>query len=77
MHDVSIRDEIRQRVIARRGRFHLFDALDARKTAVIVIDMQGTFCAEGAPAEVPLSRTLVTPINRLNEFVRQAGGHVI
>lgn len=77
MHTVGIRDEIRQRVIARRGKVHLFDELDAAKTAVIVIDMQATFCEEGGPAEVPMSRSLVDPINRLNTVVRKAGGHVI
>lgn len=77
MHSVGIRDEIKQRVVARRGKFHLFDELDAAKTAVVVIDMQATFCEEGGPAEVPLSRTLLNPINRLNAAVRKAGGHVI
>lgn len=77
MHSVGIRDEIKDRVIARRGKVHLFDSFDPARTAVIVIDMQATFCAEGAPAEVPLSRGLVGPINRLNKLVRNAGGHVI
>lgn len=77
MHGVGIRDEIKQRVMARRGRVHLFDRFDPARTAVIVIDMQATFCAEGAPAEVPLSRGLVGPINRLNAALRAAGGHVI
>ncbi len=77
MHSVGIRDEIKDRVIARRGKVHLFNRFDPARTAVIVIDMQATFCAEGAPAEVPLSRGLVGPINRLNGLVRQAGGHVI
>lgn len=77
MHSLGIRQEIKDRVIARRGKVHLFDAFDSARTAVIVIDMQATFCADGAPAEVPLSRGLVGPINRLNALVRQAGGHVI
>ncbi len=77
MHNLGIRDEIIERVLARRGRLHVFDHLDPRKTAVIVIDMQGTFCAEGAPAEVPLSRAIVDPINRLCAITRAAGGRVI
>lgn len=77
MHSIGIRDEIKERVIARRGKVHLFDRFDPARTAVIVIDMQATFCAEGGPAEVPLSRGLVEPINRLNMLVRDAGGHVI
>lgn len=77
IHNVEIRDEIKERVIARRGQLHLFDEFDPEKTAVIVIDMQSTFCEVGGPAEVPMSRELVNPINRLNRIVRSAGGHVI
>ena len=77
MHDVTIRPHIVDRVIARRGRLHLFDRLDGPRTALVVIDMQGTFCAPGAPAEVPASRTLVGPINRLAAGLRAAGGTVI
>jgi ureidoacrylate peracid hydrolase len=77
MHDIAIRQEIIDRVMARRGRLHLFDRLDPARTAVVNIDMQHTFCAPGAPAEVPLSRKIVEPINRLNAGMRQRGGHVI
>ena len=77
IHNVSIRDEIKDRVIARRGKLHLFETFEPVKTAVIVIDMQATFCEVGGPAEVPLSRDLVDPINRLSRLVRDAGGHVI
>ncbi len=55
----------------------MFDHLRAASTALIVIDMQGTFCAPGAPAEVPLSRGLIEPINRLAAGLRAAGGQVI
>lgn len=77
MHDVSIRQEIIDRVLKRRGRLHLFDTFESAKLAVVVIDMQPTFCAKDSPAEVPLARGLVTPINRLNALVRSAGGHII
>jgi ureidoacrylate peracid hydrolase len=77
MHDNTIRPHIVDRVIARRGRLHLFDRLPAACTALVAIDMQGTFCAPGAPAEVPASRALVGPINRLAAGLRAAGGTVI
>ena len=76
-HRSGIRQEIIDRVMARRGRLHLFDRFDPARTASVVIDMQGTFCDEGAPAEVPLSRQIVGPINRLNRALRAAGGQVI
>jgi len=77
MHPLGIRQEIIDRVMARRGRLHLFDHFDPATTALVVIDMQKTFCAEGAPAEVPLSRAIVPAINRLAAGLRTAGGQVI
>lgn len=71
MHNVTIRQEIIDRVLARRGRLHLFDRLDPLRTALIVIDMQTTFCEPGAPAEVPASRGIVDNINRLSAGLRQ------
>ena len=65
MHRVAIRQEIVERVVARRGRLHAFEALDAKRTALLVIDMQNAFVARGAPVEVPAARDIVAPINRL------------
>jgi ureidoacrylate peracid hydrolase len=70
MHNVKVRQEIVDRVLARRGRYHWFDQLNPHHTALIVIDMQETFCAPGAPGEVPASRGIVTPINRLANELR-------
>lgn len=70
MHRVEIRKEIIDRVLARRGRFHLFETLDPHRTALVVVDMQTTFCEPGAPAEVPSSRGIVGAINRLSGALR-------
>lgn len=72
-----IRPHIIERVIARRGRARWFDALDPRKTALVVIDMQETFCAPGSPAEVPVARDVVAPINAMARGLRALGGQVI
>ena len=71
MHHKSIRTHIVDRVIARRGKLHWFDALDPKRTALIVIDMQSTFCEPGSPAEVPSSRSIVDPINHLTQELRK------
>lgn len=76
-HSTAIRKEIVDRVLARRGRFHLFDTFDPRRTALVVIDMQGTFVAPGAPAEVPAARRIVGPINALTAALRPLGVSVI
>jgi ureidoacrylate peracid hydrolase len=70
MHKVSIRKHIVDRVVARRGDVHWFERLDPAKTALLVIDMQNTFCMPGAPGEVPLSREIVPNINRLATRLR-------
>lgn len=77
MHQVAIRPEIIERVLARRGRLHLYDRLDARRSALLVIDMQNAFVAPGAPIEVPGARTIVPAINRLASELRRRGVPVI
>jgi ureidoacrylate peracid hydrolase len=77
MHEVAIRKEIIERVLARRGRLHLFDRLDAKRTALLVIDMQNAFVAPGAPIEVPGARDIVPGINRLAAELRRRGVPVI
>ena len=77
MHKVEIGADIVDRVLARRGRLHLYDSLDPAKTAFVIIDMQNLFCKPGAPAEVPASRDIVDNINRLNRELRPLGTHII
>jgi ureidoacrylate peracid hydrolase len=77
MQRVAIRPEIAERVVARRGKLHLFDKLDAKRTALLVIDMQNAFVAPGSPIEVPAAREIVAPINRLAAALRSRGVPVI
>ena len=74
---VGIRPHIVERVLARRGRLHWFDRLDPQRTALLIIDMQETFCQPGAPAEVPAARSIVAPINDLSARLRAWGVPVI
>jgi ureidoacrylate peracid hydrolase len=76
-HATAIRQQIVDRVLARRGRLHLFETFDPRRTALIVIDMQPTFVAPGAPAEVPAARAIVGSINALAAALRARGAAVI
>jgi ureidoacrylate peracid hydrolase len=71
MHRLGIRQEIIDRVMARRGRLHWFDRLEPAKTALVILDMQSTFCAPGGPAEVPRARDIVPDINRLTSVLRR------
>ncbi|MCD6042113.1 MAG: isochorismatase [Burkholderiales bacterium] len=77
MHKVSIRPHIVERVLARRGELHWFTRLERAKSALLVIDMQNTFCMPGAPGEVPLARAIVPNINRLAARLRALGVPVV
>jgi ureidoacrylate peracid hydrolase len=73
MHSVKIRPHIIDRVTARRGKSHWFESLEKKRTALVVIDMQSTFCEEGAPAEVATARSIVPHINSLTTQLRAMG----
>lgn len=61
----------------RRGRIPVFDRIDAKRTALMVIDMQNAWLAPGAPFETPPARAIVPAINRLAGALRQRGGTVV
>lgn len=76
MHPSELPSEILERLRRRRGKLHLFEALDARRTALVVIDMQRSFVAPDAASAVPYARAIVPNINRLAAGLRRAGGAV-
>jgi ureidoacrylate peracid hydrolase len=77
MHRYTVSDSVKQRLLQRQGKLLSHDTIDAARTALVVVDMQNHFVAEGFPAEVPLSREIVPAINRLAKAVRNAGGEVV
>jgi len=50
---------------SRDGRLNAYENLDASKTALVVVDMQNYFVADGMPSCAPQARTIVPNINRL------------
>ena len=77
MHRYVVSDAVKERLLRRQGKLLSHDEIDAAPTALIVVDMQNHFVAEGFPAEVPLSREIVPTINRLARAMRAAGGQVV
>lgn len=59
-----------------RGRLQVFDEVDPRRTALLVIDMQRHFLLESSPRKVAGATSIVPVINRLVDAVRDAGGTV-
>jgi ureidoacrylate peracid hydrolase len=78
MHKLSIAQSVIDRVIAKRGREHVFENMEPSKTALVVVDMQNAFMLPGvAHALCPMAEKIVPNINRLAAAVRATGGSVI
>ena len=65
------------RVLARQGRAHSCESLDAPTTALVVVDMQNYFLALTYQAACPVAQEIVPNINRLAAALRSAGGTVV
>jgi ureidoacrylate peracid hydrolase len=76
LHPIDLPAEVVERLRSRRGKLHLFDKLDAARTALVVIDMQHSFVAPGQPSAVATAREIVPNINRAAAALREAGGMV-
>lgn len=77
MHPTTIPDEFRSAIAERRGRIRAHERYDPATTALLVVDMQNHFVAEGGLSEVPTARGIVPNINRLARATRDAGGTVV
>jgi ureidoacrylate peracid hydrolase len=78
MHPFSVPQSVIDRVVARRGREHVYENLDPAKTALVVVDMQNAFMLPGvAHALCPMAEQIVPNINRLARAVRESGGTVV
>ena len=77
MHQIEIAQWAIDRTLERRGRLHVHENLDPRKTALIVVDLQNGFMVEEvAAAYVPVAVEIVPNVNRLAAAVRRTGGKV-
>lgn len=77
MQPVEFPEDFRENIIQRRGRLHVFDRIEPRRTALLVIDMQNAWLRPGAPWEQPAARAIVPNVNRLARAMRKAGSLVV
>jgi ureidoacrylate peracid hydrolase len=77
MHNNSIYPSVLERVAQRRGGLRVFDRLNPKQTAHVVVDLQNGFMAPGAVAEIPCAREIVPTVNRISAALRDAGGLVV
>jgi ureidoacrylate peracid hydrolase len=76
-HSFTMPRHIVERVVARRGRAHVFDRLDPTKTALVVVDLQNAFMLPGvAHTLCEMAPSIVPNVNRLADALRRAGGVV-
>lgn len=73
---MALTSRVQDDILRRRERIHIYDKLDARKTALVVIDMQNAFCKPGGILSVDSARSIVPNVNRLAQSLRSAGGSV-
>jgi len=76
MHNVEYPQSAIDFIMRRRGKLHIYEEIDPARCALLVIDMQSAFVAEGAAIETPAAREIVPNINRLATACRRAGAMV-
>jgi len=77
MHAFTMPPQIVERVVKKRGRVHAFDAIDAARTALIIVDLQNAFMlANVAHTLCEMAPRIVPNVNRLARALRDAGGTV-
>ena len=77
MHDFTMPQWAIDRVMKRRGKLHVFDDIDPRRTALVVVDLQNGFMVpEYTPMPVKTSIGTVPNVNRLAAALRETGGKV-
>jgi ureidoacrylate peracid hydrolase len=77
MHDFTMPQWAIDRVLHRRGTLHVHDAMDPRRTALIVVDLQNGFMMPAyTPMPVQTAIETVPNVNRLAATLRETGGKV-
>jgi ureidoacrylate peracid hydrolase len=77
MQTFEITPDIAEELTRRRGFLHPYERLSPRQTALVVVDMQNYFMADGEPACAPAARLIVPNVNRLAAKTREHGGLVV
>lgn len=77
MHKVVFSEQVLARIARRRANLHMYEELEAARTALVVVDMQTAFVSVDAAAEIPVAREIIPNINALAACVRETGGIVV
>ena len=78
MHKVVIPESIVKRVINHRGKEHIYEDLDPKKTALLAVDLQNAFMLPGvAHALCETAPAIVPNVNSIAQAMRETGGTVV
>ncbi|MGI9616157.1 MAG: cysteine hydrolase family protein [Acidimicrobiales bacterium] len=77
MHSVTVPDSVRSTIADRRGRLRAHERSNPATTALLVVDMQNHFVADGGLSRVATAEGIIDNINRLAAAMRTAGGTVV
>ena len=77
MQTYTMPEWVKTRILRRRPTLFAHQYIPAKKSALVVVDMQNYFVAPGHLGETPAAREIVGNINRLAAQMRAAGGTVI
>lgn len=77
MHRIELFPSVVSRVTERRGGVRVFDSLDPKRTAHVVVDLQNGFMAPGQLSAVATAPGIVPNVNRISRALRDAGGLVV
>jgi ureidoacrylate peracid hydrolase len=77
MQTFEITSDVADELKRRRGFLHPYERLTPKETALVVVDMQNYFMADGEPACAPAARLIVPNVNALAAKVRSLGGLVV
>lgn len=76
MHNYTTPPDMLAKVQRRLGRRFANESIDPARAALVVIDMQNYYVAEGFPSGLAQAREAVAAINRMAAAMRAAGGRV-
>ncbi len=78
MHKVLIPKSVVERVIKHRGKEHIYEDLNPKKTALLVVDLQNAFMLPGvAHALCESAPSIVPNVNSIARTIRETGGAVV
>jgi ureidoacrylate peracid hydrolase len=77
MHRIALNPSVLARVTDRRGGLPVFHAIDPKRTAHVVVDLQNGFMAEGQLSRCATAPEIVPNVNRISAALRAAGGLVV